>query len=95
MLKNDLIKETAKESGVHKTTVRAVLDAASEVTHRAIAAGDTVMLMGLGRLKVSARGEKKARNIHTGATVVVPPRNAVILAVSDSLAEAANAPAKV
>ena len=94
MLKNDLIKETAKHSGVNKTVVRAVLDAASEVTHRAIAAGDTVMLMGLGRLRVSARGAKKARNIWTGDTVMVPPRNAVVLSVSDSLAEAANAPAQ-
>lgn len=91
MLKNEFITRTAHVSGEAKTTVRRVLDAAAAVTRRAVFSGDSVMLFGLGKINVVQRGEKRARNLHTGETVIVPPRNVVLLQPSDSLVEAANA----
>lgn len=90
MLKQELIARTAHVSGESKTTVRRIFDAAAAVTRRAVSKGEPVMLFGLGKLSVARRGEKRARNLHTGETVIVPERNAVVLQPSDSLVEAAN-----
>lgn len=90
MLKNELIKRVAFVSGKPQETVRSVLDAALAVVRRAVSKGDSVMLFGIGKLRVVERGEKQARNIHTGAIVIVPPRKVVVLQPSDPLNEAAN-----
>lgn len=90
MLKGDLIKRTAMVSGQSQSVVREVLDAMTGVVKKAISTGDSVMLAGLGKLYSVQRGEKQARNIRTGETVVVPPRKAVLLQPSDSVISAAN-----
>lgn len=90
MLKIELIKRVSFVSGRTEETVRDVLDATMAVVRRAVSKGDSVMLFGLGKIKVVQRGEKQARNIHTGEPVVVPPRKVVVLQPSDPLNEAAN-----
>jgi nucleoid DNA-binding protein len=90
MLKNELIKRVSFVSGKPQDTVRGVLDATMAVVRRAVSKGDSVMLFGIGKIKVVERGEKQARNIHTGEAVVVPPRKVVVLQPSDPLNEAAN-----
>lgn len=90
MLKGDFIKRTSTISGQPQTAVREVLDAAAAVARNAISKGESVFLFGLGKLYSVQRGEKRARNIRTGETVMVPPRKAVLLQPSDSLVEAAN-----
>lgn len=90
MLKAEFIKRVAFVSGKSQESVRSVLDAALAVTRRAVSKGDSVFLFGLGKLKVVERGQKLARNIHTGESVIVPPRKVVVLQPSDPLNEAAN-----
>lgn len=90
MLKNELIKRVAYVSGEPQGTVRMVLEATSAVVRRAVSKGESVFLFGLGKIKVVERGEKLARNIHTGESVIVPPRKVVVLQPSDPLNEAAN-----
>lgn len=90
MKKVEFIKRVSLVSGKPQDTVRMVLDAAAAVTRRAVGKGESIMLFGLGKLKVVERGEKKARNIWTGETVTVPPRKVVVLQPSDPLNEAAN-----
>lgn len=90
MLKNELIKRVAYVSGEPQGTVRMVLEATSAVVRRAVSKGESVFLFGLGKIKVVERGEKMARNIHTGESVIVPPRKVVVLQPSDPLNEAAN-----
>lgn len=90
MLKKDLIKAAAKHSGHPESTVRAVVDSTEAVVLDAVRRGDSVMLMGLGKLSVTRRGPKKARHMVTGQSVVVPERNVVLLRPSDGLAQAAN-----
>lgn len=91
MLKKDLINQVAAITGKPKTLVREVLDATCDVTIAALATGNSVMLAGLGKLSVSRRGEKRARNLRTGEVIIVPPRNAVMMSASDSLLKAVNA----
>lgn len=90
MLKNELIKRVAFVSGQPNGVVRGVLDATTAVVRRAVSKGESVMLFGLGKIRVVERGEKQARNIWTGEKVVVPPRKVVVLQPSDPLNEAAN-----
>lgn len=90
MLKKELIEHTSRVSGKSQGVVRDVLDAVVVVTKGAIARGEAVMVFGLGKIHAVQRGEKRARNLHTGETVIVPPRKAVMLQPSDSLVEAAN-----
>jgi DNA-binding protein HU-beta len=90
MLKKDLIREAAAHSGQTETTVRSVVDAIEASVLAAVRGGQSVMLLGLGKLSVSHRGPKKARHMVTGAPVVVPARNVALLRPSDALNEAAN-----
>lgn len=91
MLKKDLVKAVARETGKPEALVREVFEAVGVVVRRAVAAGQSVMLMGLGKLVISRRGPRAARNIRTGETVSVPAHNAVLLRASEALTEAANA----
>lgn len=90
MKKHELIGATADLCEKPQALVRQVLDAAAEAARQAVARGDDVFLFGLGKLSVRQRGAKKARDLHTGETVVVPPRKVVLFRASDSLAGAAN-----
>lgn len=90
MLKKELIKDVANTSGHTEKAVREVFEATVEEVLRVLAAGDSVMLMGLGKVSVVRRGEKKARNIHDGSVVMVPPRNVPVLRPSDAMHTAVN-----
>ena len=90
MLKKDLIKAVAEKSGHTEKTVRELIEVINAVVHSAVASGGSAMLLGLGKLSVSRRGEKTARNLHTGEKVMVPPRNVVTFRPSESLNDAVN-----
>lgn len=92
MLKKDLLKSVAAASGHSEKLVREILEATTSVVLTALAGGSSVMLLGLGKLSVVARGEKKARNLHTGETVLVPPRKVAVLRQSDAVHDAVNPP---
>lgn len=88
--KNQLIAEVAHRSGESKATTRAILDAAADVTRDALSEGMGVFLIGVGKLEVHERGEKTARNLHTGERVVVPKRNVILFRPSESVKAAIN-----
>ena len=90
MKKNDLIETIAKASGVSRQTVRDVLNAAAGAVRDSLAAGDPVFLFGLGKLSISQRGEKVARDLRTGKPVIVPPRKVAVYRSSTSVDEAVN-----
>jgi len=89
MLKNELIKIVSKESGVASEQVRLVMEQINKHTIEAVQRGEEVMLLGLGKISVTNRGPKQARNIHTGESVIVPPRRVPIFRPSVSLTKAA------
>lgn len=94
MLKKNLVDAVAADSGLPKKTVREVMAAIVEVSTKHLVADGEVRLFGLGKLYVSHRGPKKARDLWSGASVIVPARNAVVMAPSDSLVKAVNVPGK-
>lgn len=94
MLKKNLIDAVAGDTGVSKKDIRQVMDSIVTVTRKSLAAGDDVMLFGLGKMHVVKRGPKVARNIRTGEKVIVPPRLAVVMAPNDAIVKEVNAAAQ-
>jgi nucleoid DNA-binding protein len=90
MLKKDLLKEVAELSGHPEKLVREILEATKSAALTALSSGKSVMLLGLGKLSVVHRGEKKARDLHSGAAVIVPPRNVAVLRPSDAVRDVIN-----
>lgn len=89
MLKNELIKIVSRDTGIAAEQVRLVMESINKHAIGAIEKGEEVMLLGLGKISVSHRGPKQARNIHTGEPVVVPPRRVPVFRPSVSLTKAA------
>lgn len=90
MLKKDLIKTVAGLSGHTEISVREIMDATLTAVLTSLAGGTSVMLLGLGKVSVRQRGERVARNIHTGEKVAVPPRKVALFKSSDALNAAVN-----
>lgn len=90
MLKKDLLTEVAAASGHPEKLVREILAGTTAVVLSALAGGRSVMLLGLGKLSTHRRGAKTARNLHTGESVTVAPRNVAMLRPSDAVRDAIN-----
>lgn len=90
MKKDEIIAATAELSGYSHAVVRDVLRASLRVVERTLRGGDVVRLFGIGKLGVAQRGEKYARDLRTGETVVVPPRRVVLFRPSAAMVRAAN-----
>lgn len=90
MLKKDLLSEVAKHGGHPEPLVRAILEDTKQVVLEALSEGRSVMLLGLGKMSVVARGPRKGRNLYTGEAVAVGARNAVVLRTSEAVRDAVN-----
>ena len=87
----DAVIERLGTGVIPAATVRSVLDEAASAVRESLSAGEPVFLFGLGKLSISQRGEKVARNIRTGETVIVPPRSVAVYRPSTSVDDAVNA----
>lgn len=89
MLKNQLIKAVAKDTGIGADQVRRVIESIFDQATAAIKRGEEVFLLGLGKISISRRGPKTARHMVTGEKVVVPSRSVPVFRPSVALTEAA------
>lgn len=89
MLKNELIKSVAADTKIPQDTVRQVMECIADKALSSIRGGEDFMLLGLGKLTVSHRGPKAARNIWTGESVTVPARAVPVFRPSVALSRAA------
>lgn len=87
MKKEDLINAVVDHTGEAPGTVRSVFDGTCKAVHEAMASGDEVFLLGIGKLSVAKRAKRKARNLVTGESVVVPAHGVAKFRPSKSLAE--------
>ena len=72
MNKTELIAAIAEKSGLSKKDAEKALAATIGAITDALAAGDKVQLVSFGTFEVRNRAAKQARNLRTGATIVVP-----------------------
>lgn len=71
MNKTEMIAAIAEKSGLSKADAARALDATVETVTQAMAAGDTVSLIGFGTFKVSERAARQGRNPKTGDTITI------------------------
>ena len=70
----DLTKELSEKlEGIETKDIERVIEGFIELTKSTMTAGE-VVIRGFGKFFTSQRGEKKARNPHTGEEIMVPAR---------------------
>ena len=75
MTKAEIVNEIAKETGIEKATVGAVVEAFMESVKKSLAKGNAVYLRGFGSFIVKKRAEKTGRNISKNTTIIIPAHN--------------------
>jgi len=72
MNKTTLIEKAAKETGLKKKDVEAVINAAFAGIEEAILAGDKVQIVGFGTFEVKDRPERAGINPATRESITIP-----------------------
>jgi len=72
----DAIAADPQNTGTSKTAIKFVLDAQARIAHDALAKGDEVTLIGLGKLTVKERSARTGRNPRTGEAVDIAAKKA-------------------
>lgn len=86
MTKNDIAVELCNRiPDLPKSTALHVVEGMTDILADAFTRGDNVYLRGFGTLEVKTTKEKKARNINTGTSVVIPAQRTVKFKLSKQL----------
>jgi DNA-binding protein HU-beta len=89
--KTELIAAIATDTNLSKADAGRALDAAIENLSRALAAGDTVQLIGFGTFAVASRPERTGRNPSTGEPMTIKASKAPKFTAGKALKDAVNA----
>lgn len=85
MTKNDIVVALGNSLELPKATAIQAVEGVIEILSDAFARGENVYLRGFGTLVVKTAKAKKARNISTGADVIVPAQRTVKFKISKQL----------
>jgi len=72
MTKADIVNEIAREKGLEKVEVQAVIEAFMENVKESLISGEPVYLRGFGSFIIKHRAQKAARNITRKTTITIP-----------------------
>lgn len=72
MNKTELVAAVAEKAGLTKVDADKAVKAVFDAVTAELAKGEKVQLIGFGTFEVRARAEREARNLKTGAKIVVP-----------------------
>ena len=72
MNKADLVAELAENLNLNQSDAAAAIEGTLDIIVRAVAAGESVTIMGFGTFEARDRAPRTARNPHTGEPVPVP-----------------------
>ena len=75
MTKADIVSEIAKNTGVEKVQVMAIVEAFMDSVKGSLEEGQNVYLRGFGSFIVKKRAQKVARNISKNTTITIPEHN--------------------
>ncbi len=87
MNKGELVEVIAMRTGAERHIVRNVLDELVRVIRDAKDDEEGVLIPGFGRFRWVDTPERKARNVHTGETIIVPPHKRLSFKASKKLRE--------
>ena len=71
MTKAEIVNEIGRSTGIDKTEVLTVVESFMEEVKNAVAAGETVQLVGFGTFEARSRAAREARNPKTGETLKI------------------------
>ncbi|NLI71225.1 MAG: integration host factor subunit beta [Bacteroidales bacterium] len=72
MTKADLVNEIARNTGIDKSNVLAVIESFMTVVKDSLTNDENVYLRGFGSFIVKERAQKTARNISKNTTIIIP-----------------------
>ena len=75
MTKADIVSEIAKNTGVEKVQVMAIVEAFMDSVKGSLESGENVYLRGFGSFIIKKRATKVARNISKNTTITIPEHN--------------------
>lgn len=87
MVKQELIANIARNTGISQKDVNSVIEEMIKQFGQALVNGDGVHIRNFGAFKCVHRKERKARNIGTGATVIVPAKDVLVFKQSPNFPE--------
>jgi len=88
LTKKELISEIAAGAEIAKADVERVLHHLTETVHSCLAAGEELVLPGLGKLSTKVREARTGRNPATGESVDIPAKTVVKFAAAKPLKDA-------
>lgn len=74
MIKEELIRTVAVESGYKITVVRKVIETMLSTITKAVSCGDKVYFSGFGSFESVERAARTGKNINTGEKICIPAR---------------------
>jgi DNA-binding protein HU-beta len=87
MTKADIVNKIAKNTGLEKTAVQAVIEGFMETVIESVSKDENVYLRGFGSFIVKHRAEKTARDITKKTTIVIPAHDIPAFKPADSFIE--------
>lgn len=88
MVRRDLVREVAKETGASIQIVKKVVDKIMSTTVEALINKEDVTLKGLGVFKVRHTAARKGRNLNTGEPMDIPAHDRVVFTPSKQIRNA-------
>ncbi|MFM0350331.1 HU family DNA-binding protein [Paraburkholderia sp. RL17-347-BIC-D] len=90
MNKQELIDAVASATGASKASTGETIDAVLEAVSKAVAAGDTVQLIGFGSFSQGARAARTGRNPATGQEIQIAAAKTVKFTAGKAFKDAVN-----
>jgi DNA-binding protein HU-beta len=75
MTKAEIVAEIAKNTGIERVAVQAIVESFMDAVKDAMTSGDNIYLRGFGSFIIKKRAKKTGRNISQKTTVVIPAHN--------------------
>ncbi|MCL2513968.1 MAG: HU family DNA-binding protein [Oscillospiraceae bacterium] len=88
MNKTELVNAIAAKEGLTKKAAEDAVNAFTAAVTEALAAGESVQLVGFGSFEVRDRAAKQARNPRTGEAISVPASKAPVFKAGKALKDA-------
>lgn len=87
---SQLIAAIAVQTGLSQADAQKAITSFYDTVAHALRAGDAVAITNFGKFYVSKRSARNGRNPKTGATILIPASNYVLLKPSAALVDAVN-----
>lgn len=88
MTQTEIVNTLADRSGLKKTEVKGLLDAAAELAVKEVKKNGEFTLPGFGKLKKTQRKAREGRNPATGAVIKIPAKTTVKFSLGKSMKDA-------